>query len=146
VKLDKDGWSDTRISGTIKKVILPVGGYDVTITSKEMADDINLADAFTFMDPTLDPLPLDHGVAGDEITITGSFFGTKKPKLYLEYEVNGKQMKKSCKIISEPPYMVPQTGASELTFVVPKGIPLLTSCTLKLANKVGFAETSFLIF
>jgi hypothetical protein len=144
VKLDKvDGWSDTRISGTIRKVPLPADAYELTITAKDMAENITIADGFTVRDPSLDPLPLDRGVAGDEITITGSYFGVKKGKIYIE-TAPGK--KKNCKIVPNTWYMNPTTGESQATFVVPKGItPSIVPYPLKLQNKVGFAETFFSI-
>jgi hypothetical protein len=142
VKLDKDGgWSDTRISGTISKVPLPADIYEVTITSKDMTENITIADGFTVRDPQIAPLTVDHGKAGDEITITGGYFGAKKGKIYIDL---GGGKKKTCKVVFW--FMNPTTGESQATFVVPKGIePSLVPYPLKLDNKVGSAESFFAI-
>ena len=57
--------------------------------------------AFTVTNPVIDTVePLFDNNIGDEITISGSFFGTKKGKVYLEDLATGK--KKSCKVNPGP--------------------------------------------
>jgi hypothetical protein len=96
------------------------------------------------MDPEIHSLSVDHGIAGDEVVINGAYFGVKKPKVYLVDPTNGK--KRNCKISQWEP-MNTTTGASQLTFIVPKRITPspLVPYILKLSNKVGTAETDFYI-
>ena len=48
----------------------------------------NLDNALTVKNPELDPLSDSNrsGRPGVEIIVTGKFFGTKKGKVYLEYQ------------------------------------------------------------
>ncbi len=140
-------WTDTLITGTVKKVPLPAGIYHASITSKAMGTK-NIDNAFTVKNPELDPLLDSSGKYPDEITIYGNFFGIKKGKVYLEYkDSNGQTKKKNCKITYW--YMNPTTGASELKFFVPKlsnSFPA-SAYPLKVDNKIGIAtaDTDFTI-
>jgi hypothetical protein len=137
------GWTDTRITATVKKVPLPVGPYKVSFSTKFAT--ITLPDLFTVKDPELDPLTDDNksGIPGEEIVLTGRFFGTKKGKVFLEYtDSKGQAKKKSCKVSSW--YMNPTTGVSELKFFVPKLSKSFTTGLhpLRVENKIGFAIAS----
>ena len=141
-------WTDTLISGTMKKVPLPAGIYNASITSKAMGTK-NLDNAFIVKNPELDPLTDSNrsGRPGVEIIVTGKFFGIKKGKVYLEYQSNGQTKKKSCKVSYW--FMNPTTGESELKFFVPKlsnSFPA-DSYPLKVDNKIGIAtaDTDFTI-
>jgi hypothetical protein len=128
-KISKDGWNNTIITCAVTKV-LPAGGpYHVTIRPYK-ADDITLPNAFTIKPPEIDSLDVYHGVAGvSSITITGTFFSTKKGKVYLGGVSTGK---KNCKVKS--------WGMDSITFVVPKGLISGVAYPLKVTNKVGIAE------
>jgi len=144
-KIAKNGWDDAMIAVTVTKVPLPPDmAYDVTIVPKTTSST-TLPDAFTVKSPELDlPLALDHGTPDTPITITGRFFSTKKGKVYLEDSVTGK--KKTCKITNW--YMDRSNGDSTLTFIVPKlpkGFAYGVAYPLKIANKVGVAETTFTV-
>jgi hypothetical protein len=135
-KIAKDGWTPDSITCTVTKVPLPAEtAYDVMIMSKEIGS-ITLPSAFTVKlpEPQIDPGDNDHGASGDPITINGDFFGTKKGKVYLEYEKDGKPMKKNCKVTS--------WGMNGITFIVPKTSKSFPAGTypLKVMNKVGIAE------
>jgi subtilisin family serine protease len=136
-------WTDTLITGTMKKVPLPVGIYGASITSKTMGTN-NLDNAFTVKNPELDPLADSNrsGRPGIEIIVTGNLFGIKKGKVYLEYQSNGQTKMKNCKVTYW--YMNPTNGASELRFVVPKlsnSFPA-AAYPLKVDNKIGVATAS----
>ena len=77
---------------------------------------------------------------GLKLSITGKFFGTKKPKVYLEYtDKNGQTKKKNCKVTSWS--MNRTTGESELKFFVPKlpnSFPARTYHS-RWYNKIGIA-------
>jgi lysophospholipase L1-like esterase len=130
-KIAKDGWAAASITCTLTRVP-PLGTHDVTIKPNK-ADDIGLYSAFTVKPPEIDSLDYYTGAAGDTITITGTFFGTRKGKIYLEYEKNGKPKKKNCKVTS--------WGMDSITFVVPKTSKNFPAGAypLKVMNKVDIA-------
>jgi len=55
---------------------------------------------FTARVPEIVEVNRNVGTTGDEVTIHGYFFGTKKRKVYLGYNMNGKPRKKPCSIVS----------------------------------------------
>jgi hypothetical protein len=84
-------------------------------------------------------VPLERrGAAGDEITVNGRFFGSKKPKVFLKY-LDGSGVAKKCKVRSSS--MDPATGASAALFVVPKLPPGFYA--IDLANKIGEADSGY---
>jgi hypothetical protein len=133
-------WTNTHITCTVKKVPLPIGPYDVSITTKAK-ETFPFDDAFTVKNPELeDPLSDIAGRPGDEIIVYGNFFGSKKGKVYLDS--NGQTKKKSCKVTYW--FMNPTTGASEVRFIVPKLSKSFTAgpYPLRVENKIGFAIAS----
>jgi hypothetical protein len=137
LKIAKGGWSDSSITGTVKKV-LPVGPYTITIAPKG-EPSFNYTDTFTMSSPITSTVTPEHAVVGTEVQVEGSFFGVKKGKVYLE-DGNGKQYK--CKVSEW--YMDPPKGASRLKFIVP---PKLASgsYTLGITNKVGAIISPFTV-
>ena len=123
-------WANGLIRCQLTRVLDP-GTYTVTIAPKG-ASSIIIENGFTVKTPEIDLINPTSGPAGDEITIYGFFFGTKKGKVFL----GGK----SCKIRSWT--MDPTTGASEIRFVVPKGLSS-GSQELKVINKVGEDTENF---
>jgi hypothetical protein len=113
-------WTDIFIRCLINKVspTTPIGTNDLTIEPKgKGAEPILKENAFSIMAPKIKKISPNSGKAKDIITITGSFFGTKKVKVYME-EGNGKN--KKCKIIYLT--MDPETGVSTVQIQVPKGL------------------------
>jgi hypothetical protein len=55
---------------------------------------------FTVKAPEIVSITPNSGSVGEQITISGNFFGSKKPKVYLGYVSNGKPTKKSCSVVS----------------------------------------------
>jgi len=142
LKIAKDDWTDTRIFATLEKA-LPPDIYDVVIYPQPYSTvpPIILHSAFTVKLPELvEFLPTSSGSPGDEITINGSFFGTKKGKVSIEGLSNGNLKKKNSKVTLWSMNAV--TGVSELRFLVPKGLDPGT-CTLTVTNKVGSASADF---
>jgi len=143
-KIAKDAWTDTTISFTVKKT-LPAGPYDVTIYTQPYGatPPIIIPSGFTVKDPGLAPLSPSNGSPGTEIAISGSFFSTKKGKVYLEDPSTGK--KKNCKVTSWS--MDPATGASELRFIIPKLSKSFLAGTYQLVvtNKVGTVQQTFTV-
>jgi len=137
-------WNNASIKCQPNKVV-STGPFHVTIQQKpyRTTSPVMLTSAFTVMAPKIDdPNPTYHGTPGDEITILGRFFGTKKGKVYIEYEKDGRPRRASCPIRSWT--MEPATGTSEVRFRIPN-INYSGPCALVVANKVGAAEKPFTI-
>jgi hypothetical protein len=136
-------WADGAIRCSVTKVPLPAGAYAVTINPQPYKTHplLILTSGFVVKNPEIVLMSSDHGIPGAGVTIAGSFFSTKKGKVYLEYLDNGQTKKKNCKVTYW--YMDPTNGASEIGFIVPK----LNSggYTLKVTNKVGTAQTAFTV-
>jgi hypothetical protein len=136
-------WNDTSIKCIVKK--LPsMGRFHVTIQPQpyKSTSPKLITSAFMAKNPEIDPSTPDHGIPGDEITMPGRFFSTKKGKVYIEYEENGQIRKKSCTV--KLWVMDPATGAGEIRFQVPK-VKYSGPCGLIVANKAGTVETTFTI-
>ena len=117
VKTKITSWSDTSISLILSKAI-PAGIYDIMINPKvKPPDPIIMTDAFTVTNPVIISMP-DGGAPEQEITIRGSFFGTKKGKVYLEYMDGTETKKKKCKVTEWVMYDL-ANGDSRIRFIVP---------------------------
>ena len=123
------------LSMQLTKPLSP-GIYDVTIQPKEPkgAPAIVYNDGFTVKAPEIDSVEPTSGSTGDEITINGFFFGTKKGKVTL----GGK----TCKVLNWT--MDPTTGVSEIEFVVPKRLTPGVN-ELKIINGVGSDTVDFTV-
>jgi hypothetical protein len=84
--------------------------------------------------PVIDTI--SSGKPLDEITIEGNFFGTKKGKVLLEYLSKGTVKTKNCKVTNW--WMDPETGKSEIRFIIPKGL-ISGKYPLRITNSVGDA-------
>ena len=125
-------WTDTLITGTVKKVPLPIGPYDVSITTKTK-ETFTLEDAFTVRAPWI----ISYSLANNEVTVDGMFFGGKKGKVYLVSQT-GSNKPKSCKVTYW--YMDATDGTnSQIKFMIPKVEP--GSYWLYVSNKVGNSQT-----
>jgi PKD repeat protein len=127
-------FTPTSVSCLLKKIknTNPPGTYDVTIIRKgKGVQPIVLPSAFSIMAPEIQNIEPDIGEAEEEVTIFGSFFGTKKVKAYMDDGIN----KKKCKVTSLT--MVSTTGESELKILVPKKGLLPGQCDVTVTNKVG---------
>jgi hypothetical protein len=128
IKIAKEGWTLTSITGVIKKPLPPGIAYDVVLQLKEPkgVDPITLPRAFTVMAPEIGTVDPNTGAEGTEVEISGNFFSTKKGKVYLG--------EKKCKVSS--------WGMDTITFFVPKTTKSFPPGTypLKVTNKVGIAE------
>jgi len=128
-------WTDTSINCSLTKVssAAGIGAHDLTIMLKgKGAEPIVMEDAFSIMAPRIQSIEPTTGEANTEITITGSFFGTKKVKVYIDDGIRKKP--KRCKVTSCT--MDSKNGESELKVLVPKGLnPGM--CDVTVVNKVG---------
>ena len=132
-------FTTSSVSCLIKKVKKTMGGpgtYDVTIQRKGKPFKGQLptvlTNAFSIMAPDIGTISPDNGLPGDQVTITGSFFGPKKVKAFMDDGIGGKA--KKGKVVSLT--WDANTGASELVILVPKKLapgPYDVTVT----NKVG---------
>jgi len=133
-------WSDSSIEFEIRKSLVP-GPYTIEVKPKELGYTSApiQGEEFTIIEPTIEPIDIDSGLPGDQIEISGNYFGSKKGKIYLEDQFSG--LTRRCRVISWS--MDPTTGESSVIFTVPKPrgyVPgVATSYTLKVTNKIGTA-------
>jgi hypothetical protein len=115
-------WADGLIHCRLTRVLDP-DVYDVTIqpSGPKGTPPIVEKAGFVVKAPEIHSIEQGEGTAYDEVTIRGKFFGTKKGKVYLEYEEGGGILRKSCKVTKW--WMDPATNESEIIFVVPKMLP-----------------------
>jgi hypothetical protein len=141
IKIAKGAWTPDSITGVINKPLPPGIPYDVILQLKEPkgAAPIPLTGAFTMMAPEITSVEPKSGSAPAEILISGSYFGTKKGKVYLEYEQSGKLKKKNCKVKT--------WGVDSIIFFVPKTSKNFPAkeYTLKVINKVGEDSETFTV-
>jgi PKD repeat protein/C1A family cysteine protease len=128
-------WTNTSITCLIIKVssTTKVGTNDLTIKPKgKGTQPMVMENAFSIMAPKIQNISPYRGEAKDEITITGSFFGTKKVKVYMDDGIRKKP--KRCKVTSVK--MDSTTGESVLKVLVPTGLNTGV-CDVTVLNKVG---------
>ena len=122
-------WTPGWIQASLTKA-LPPDEYDVRIEARGL-ETIVLPGGFTSMWPVIDSVDPEIGSVNDEIAVKAQFFGTKRGKVTL----GGK----NCRI--KVWTMDPTTGASEVHFMIPRGLSLGTH-ELKITNGVGFDTTN----
>jgi len=134
-------WNDSSVSCEVNKLMSP-GQYSMVVQPKEQkkAAPIFFRGAFIMMAPEIVSVDPDAGTPGEAIVISGNYFGSKKPKVYLEHPVSKK--KRNCKATDG--FMIPETGASETKFLVPRPSKRFPagSYLLKIDNGVGTATAS----
>lgn len=111
-----ESWSDTSITCLWTKK-LNSGTYNLFVQPKTKGSQPVQIGTFSIVSPYIYDITPDTGVAGDVITITGKFFSSKKPQIYLEEPATLKRTK--CKVLNS--LMDPISGESSLQFSVPKG-------------------------
>ena len=103
-------------------------------TAEEVSDDFNVED------PSISAL-VDNGTS---ISISGSYFGTKKPKVYVLYTAtNGKTKKMKFKVTSYT--MNTSDGTSTITATKHKKITSITEGNLVIENKIGYDSVAIII-
>lgn len=122
-----------------------VGTYNVSVLPKEPKGASALVEegAFAVMAPEITNCP-SSGYIGQIITINGSCLGTRKGKVYLEYDNQGRISRKACKVLSWPSDSDAGTSIGVIQFTLPKGIPD-GDWTLIVNNKVGEDSVPFAV-
>jgi hypothetical protein len=121
-----------------KKVLAP-GTYDLFVLPKGRGASPIAMGSFSIMAPVIDGGISLSGVAGETVTITGWFFTTQKPRVYLENPNSSRR--KRCNVRASN--MDPASGQSSLKFKVPKLNPGTYNFILK--TKIDEASTTFTI-
>lgn len=116
-KVEKADAYDSELVALWTKKLAP-GAYDLWVLPKVKGAAAILLGPLAIMAPAIDVVP-DHGAIGATIATQGRFFSSKKPKVYLRDAASGK--KKGCKVVVWT--MDDASGASTLSFVVPKVVP-----------------------
>lgn len=131
-------FTSSSVSCLLKKIksTNPPGTYDVTIQRKgkrfKGQPPTVLANGFAIMAPSITDINPASGSPKDQVTITGSFFGTKKVKAFMADGIGGKSKKGKTISIT----MDANTGESALVILVPKKLaPGLYDVIV--TNKVG---------
>lgn len=140
LKIAKGGWLNDTVTGIVNKA-LPAGVYDIKIMLQpfKTAAPIELPGAFTFKKPQIQNLNRNSGAPLTDVGITGKFFGSKKPRVYLEYiDSKGVAKQKNCPVKIWA--MDAKTGDSTIGFKVPKGLPEAGYPLRVETKKVGVSE------
>ena len=90
-------WDNGTIVCSVSKVPLPPAVQDVVIQRKDPkgASAITIPDGFEVKAPEIVWMDKYHGTVGDQVTLVGNFFGTKKGKVLL----GTGEKPKSCKVV-----------------------------------------------
>lgn len=134
-------WSDTSIICTWGTT-LPPDTYSTFVKPSGKGMDPISVGTFSVMSPAIDGIAPNTCAIGDRNTISGKFFSSQKPKVYLRNTLTSKQY--TCKVISFS--MDPDTGDSSLQFSTPKVTSLDSGdYELVLQNKIGRASADFCV-
>jgi YD repeat-containing protein len=102
------------------------GVCDVVVDPVSPLPDAEKAGGFTVKAPEIESVDPGSGSVGEQITISGNFFGSKTPKVYLGYLSKGKQTNKSCSILSwsddEIVFTVPTLPVGSYDVIVTNGV------------------------
>ncbi len=138
------------------KIKLQTGCYGVWVQSGNDSLAVLASDSFYVVAPKFVPAcetkpgeKVDGadpawGKPGDTVTLTGHYFGTAKPKLWLQYQdptTPSRDITLACRVISNQ-VKNPTTGESELTFSVPKGAAGIVP-TIHVKNALAEGTTIF---
>ena len=147
-KILKKQWGSEAITCKLTKIpraLAYPATFDVKIRlwpNWKTKNDIILTNTFIVRNPEINYLSSNSGKPGSKISIFGKFFGSKKPKVYLEYEsTKGRDKKRYCRVSSWS--MNPNTNEGTIEFVVPKvpkGYNAGSFFQLKIKNRVGITE------
>lgn len=135
-KLKATAWSDTSIEAPVKKAPKAgVSAYFVVIQTAEKGSAPIIADdLFRITTPAVASLSVNSGAPGTAVTLTGTYYGAKKGKVYLVPNGGGKPI--SCKV-STWTQNIGDENASAVV-VVPKAPVGLY--TIQLVTALGTAD------
>lgn len=123
-------WSDTSLTCLWKKKAL-AGDYGLWVKPRTKGAEPIYVGLFRIMPPSIHDVEPFMPSLGETVTVSGTFFSSKKPKIYLEN--TSKTVTKKCRVTGY--VMDSATGESSLQFVAP--FDITEGDTLVLENKVG---------
>ncbi|MEW6571808.1 MAG: S8 family serine peptidase [Nitrospirota bacterium] len=130
-----ESWSDTFLTCLWTKK-LHAGTYNLMVQPRGDASPISIGQ-FTVLNPLIQNVTPETGAPGDVITISGKYFSSNKPGIYIE---NAETFaRKKCKVLSST--MDAQSGDSLLQFVIPDLSSGVYNILIK--NKIGETRTVF---
>lgn len=122
---------------------LPAGTYNLYIQPKTAAEKkwnpILITRKVIVNSPEITNISPVACSAGDTVTLTGTYFGTDKPQVFLTYPdpVNEeKTLRSGCKVTS---FSMDENGNSSLEFIIPKNSSGV--CTVNMKNQSGNATS-----
>jgi predicted outer membrane repeat protein len=130
-------WAEGVILAYLKAKMAP-GKYDLEVQTKEKGAEPVLIGTFEVSAPVSETISATSGLPGDEVSITGLYFGDKKAKakVFFEYEdAKGKVKRKKMKVVKDSLDWNPVSGKCSIRVLVPKLSP--TTGNVVLANKIG---------
>ncbi len=108
------------------------GVYNVEVRPKDKNAATLIHGTFEVAVPSAQGVAPGNGTPGNTATVSGRFFGSKKPRVFLTSGIGLSKLHK-CRVQGYT--MVPETGASEAAFVVPNLLPGLYDVIVQ--SKVG---------
>lgn len=130
------GWSDTTITCTLKKKA-PEGSYAIWVKTKTKGSEPLYAGTFRVESPSIESVKPVMPLSGDVVEVTGEFFSSIKPKVYIEKSSGN--MKKRCRVASNETDSA--TGVSILRFIAP--FDIAEGDMLVVNNKTGEGRFAF---
>lgn len=103
---------DSEVVFEIPRILPAV--CEVILDPYEDLEKVELEEEFTVRPPKIENINPDSGMQGELVTISGKYFGSKKPTVYLGYmnEKDGKYKKTGCSLVS--------WNDNEIVFRIPK--------------------------
>jgi hypothetical protein len=124
-------WSPTSIEFLLKKPV-SAGLYSLVIQPKSPkgAPAVTLGNCFTVRGPRIDSATPSSGAPGQSVTVSGSYFGTKKGQVTLKDSAGTNH---KCKVVGWS--MDARTNSSQVVFLVPAKASGRLDITV--TNKIG---------
>lgn len=138
------------------KPSLSVGSYVMRLEDRNSAWMDMPVGLVNVNGPVIHRVEPNTGTTGDAITLTGQYFGSKGLKIWLvgEDEDSGRTRRKKCRL--DKPFMYAdakgrpkkscmdlETGLSEVSFSVPRGVNLDANGRLLVVNRLGSVTVPF---
>ncbi len=121
------------------------GTYTLFISFDRSRDEkprtLKVTDSFNVMPPSITSLAPTHGLPETPVTVTGKYFGSRKPELWLDCMSGGDAVRFNCPVSANK---MLEDGISELNFAVPSSVPPGANCKLHLRNIIAETVVDFL--
>lgn len=133
-----------------RRIVAP-GAYVLQVRPAGGEAPVEVTSSFQVMAPVIDTITPEWAVGGATVTVAGRYFGSRPRRLLLEIPGRRRTILRPVKPYAHPDErgnpgrsaMALETGASELTFVVPKGFGEPVPAMVVVAARLGSAEIPF---